>query len=237
VSALERRPRGAIPPHVMNSPLRDLATTLLLALGATACVSRPLDRPVSPDVRLESALSNRDDVEPAVLARTLRGLSLESSRHVPTLVADAAVSLSEGRNARALALVEAALRLDPAHVDAVLIRIRLAALDGDIARAEQRIDAALRMKPDEAALHEGRASLHFIEGEYAEALDALDRADRLDDGSSPRRRFDRGLVEEHMGDDEAAMASYRSCLDLDAGFEPAARRLRALETRPEARRP
>ena len=202
------------------------ALALMLGLQLAACVSPPVGGGPPADERLERILSNQEGSTQEQLARDLRVLTLDHPRHVPSLVADAAVSIETGRTDRAIALLDTVLNAEPDHVDAVLLWTRVAARSGDLAGARRRVEAALRTRPDSPEPHEAAASLMYLEDRLDEAIGALDRADALRGGDSWRGAYHRGLIDEARGELEAAEGHYSRCVELDSSFEPAARRLR-----------
>jgi len=208
------------------SALAGRALALLLGLQLAACVSPPVGGGPPADERLEWILSNQEGSTQEELARDLRVLTLDHPRHVPSLVADAAMSIETGRTDRAIALLDTVLNAEPDHVDAVLLWTRVAARSGDLAGARRRVEAALRTRPDSPELHEADASLMYLEDRFDEAIQALDRADALRGEGSWRSAYHRGLIDEARGELEAAEGHYSRCVELDPSFEPAARRLR-----------
>lgn len=209
---------------IQGSTARALA--VVAGLHLAACASAPVGGGPSPDARLESILSGFDERSVEDLARDLRTLSLDSPRHRPTLVADAALSIETGRTDRATALLEQVLAAEPDHVDAVLLSTRVAARNGDVVGARRRVERALRTRPDAAGLHEADAALLYLEDRHGEAIEALDRADLLRGEASWRSAYHRGLVAEATGDLSAAEEHYARCEELEPSFEPAGRRLR-----------
>ncbi len=202
-----------------------LIAGLLLGAQLTGCVTPPLNELPSADEQLDQLLESTDAPAPA-LARDLRSLSLQQPEHVPTLIADAALSIETGRSDRAVSLLDMALKAEPDNVDAVQLSVQVAARSGDLAGAHRRVEAALRTRPDAPGLHEAHAALLFVEERYPEALEALDRADALAGEASWRSHYHRGLIAEDLGELEDAERHYRLCQDLEPSFEPAARRLR-----------
>lgn len=215
------------------SALRQCLTGLLglLALQAVSCVSPRLGAGPSSSERLAAVLERSDLVDEERLARELRKLSLRSPGHVPTLVADAALSIETGRTERARALLDTALRREPAHVDATVLAVRIAAAAGDMAGAQRRLDSALLARPDEPLLYESGAALAFLDARYGDALAAIDRAEQLEGAETWSHAYHRGLILEADGRSDLAEAAFRRCDELNPGYEPAARRLRALVTR------
>lgn len=211
-------------------PLSMRLLALVAGVQLAACVSPPIGREPSPSADLKSVLTGGRDLPVEQLARSLRALSLEHPRHVPTLVADAALCLETGRVGRATALLDAALQLAPDHGDAVLLATKVAARSGDLGSAWRRVNAALRTRPDAPELHEASAALHFLEEQYGESLAALDRADALAGEASWRSSYHRGLVAEAQGNLTAARDYFLQCEDDASAFEPAVRRRRWIES-------
>ncbi len=205
-----------------------LLAGLALSAQLTGCVTPPLNERPSAGEQLEQLLETPDAPAPE-LARDLRSLSLQHPEHVPTLIADAALSIETGRPDRAVTLLDLALKAEPDNVDAVQLSVQVAARSGDLAGAHRRVEAALRTRPDAPGLHEAYAALLFVEERYAEALEALDRADALAGGTSWRSHYHRGLIAEDQGELADAERHYRSCQDLKPSFEPAGRRLRWMQ--------
>ena len=208
--------------------LRTLAPLATL-LAFSACVSPPLSGGPTADQELETVLRNLNQADRRAVGAELRALSLDHPRHVSTILADAVLSLEEGRTARGRSLLETVLRLEPDHVDAVALATRESTRSGDLAGAHRRLDAALQQKPDEPLLYESRAATYFVEGRYAEALQALDRADALAGSATWRSEFHRGLIAEAQGQTDAAIALFARCQELAPDYEPAGRHRRALE--------
>lgn len=210
-----------MPRSILSKPA--LITCLALSVQLSACVTPPLSERPSADEQLEQLL---DGPKSAGLASDLRALSLQQPNHVPTLIADAALSVATGRTERAVSLLDLALKAEPDNVDAVTLSVRVAARSGDLAGAHRRVEGALRTRPDSPGLHESHAALLFVERRYEEALEALDRADALTGEVSWRSHYHRGLIAEDLGEVAAAETHFAACTELQPDFEPAARRLR-----------
>lgn len=216
---------------------RRAALALLVALTAPACLTPAPTKILSPDEELGRTLSPVSDGDVsdrtrARLAVDVRSLSLRHSNHVPTLVADAALSLDAGNVDRARTSVERALSIDPDHVPGLILAARLATESGNLRAAEKHLVGGLRTRPDDPRLHEALAGTLYVRGDYQSALEALDVADALSGEDGPRWRtdFHRGLIAEALGDLENARAAYTSSVQENGAFEPAARRLQWLET-------
>ena len=161
----------------------------------------------------------------------VRALALDHPRHVPTLVANASLAFEAADPVGAQKYLDQALRVEPRHIDATLLRVRIAAEAGNLPYARRRLEELLDLTPDEASLHEALAGVLYLDGEYERATRELELAARLRETTVPGGVTDyhRGLVAEAAGDLDAARAHYRRSLELDPDFEPAARRWRWLE--------
>ena len=211
-----------------SKPKPLLVAAFLFALVQSACVSPSTQRVPPAGDRLEALLDGSSALSRERLARELRSLSLNSPRHVPTLIADAALSFETGRTARARALLDAALEYEPGDVDATVLAVQVAATSGDLAGASRRIESALVLRPDEPLLHESSAAIAFLGGEFEDAREALDRADLLEGGESWSRAYHRGLIAEAEGQFGVAEDAFERCRELAPDFEEAKRRQRGL---------
>lgn len=222
-------------------------------LVASCVTSSPPTRVESPELRLESLLlqlqrarggdfageaHGRGDHSVATegeVLRELRSLALRFPSHVPTLVANASVAYESQDTIGAQKLLDQALRVDPTHVGATRLRVRIAAEAGNLPFARRRLLEALNVAPDDPELREALAGVHYLLGDLDAARRELDLAETLDgtlDGGSGvawRIAYHRGLIAEAEGDDATALAEYLRCEDLRPEFEPATRRRRWLE--------
>ncbi|MEM8709829.1 MAG: tetratricopeptide repeat protein, partial [Planctomycetota bacterium] len=163
----------------------------LLTVLITSCVSPPIGHEPGADERLRSVLSQYpagSDADAQRLDRDVRSIHLDHPRHVPTLVADAALAIEAGDGERAMFLLDQALALEADNVDAAVLAVGQSVRDGDVRGAQRRLDDALRLRPDHPALHEASASIEFVEERYAEALLAL--ADRLAVQAAPPLEYE-----------------------------------------------
>ena len=112
----------------------------------------------------------------------LRGLAFKHPRHVPTLVANAAVAYEQGDPVGAQRYVDQALDVDPGHVHATLLRVRIAAEGGSLQYASRWLRSQLQLAPDNATVREAYAGILYLQAEYEQA-ELSSRASR---GSSDR---------------------------------------------------
>ena len=214
-------------------------TQLCLATTAAilpACVSPPIGGGPTADERLGAVLSGElpeSYTAKQRLGRSVRRISLDHPHHVPTLIADAALSIDAGDGERAMSLLDQALSLEPENVDATVLAVGQAVRSGDVRGAQRRLDDALRLRPDHPDLYEASASIQFVEGHYPEALLDLDRAEALLGEKSWRNHYHRALIAESQGNIEVSKEELMACLALAPGFQPAQRRLRGLRAQGE----
>ncbi|MEM7516631.1 MAG: hypothetical protein AAF368_06885 [Planctomycetota bacterium] len=220
---------------------------LFLVLAASACQSNQPRFVPSPDAELAQLLlelkrlrggSLDADLEDRgmrsrenEIARQLREMTLVHPRHVPTLVANAAVAYEGNDSAGAQKYLDQALRLQPDHVSATLLRVRIAAEAGNLPYALRKLKEQIQLAPDSLDLRETRAGVYFLLEDYGSAIEDLDAAERLrEDGEgSWRSEYHRGLIAETLGDTQTAQDHYFRCRELNPEFEPAERRWYWLE--------
>ena len=218
------------------------------ALLCPACLTPAPSHVGSPDTELETILVNLKDVrggsfqrdeghvrsgEAAVeaqLTRELRALTLMFPRHVPGLVASASLAYERRDSVTAQKYLDQALVLEPEHLEATLLRVRIAAEAGNLPYARRKIGEQLSFAPDNADLREAHSGVLYLLGEYDLAKEELDVADRLrpDDAEVWRTNYHRGLIAEALGDLEQAQEFYRLSYEQNPTFEPAGRRFRWL---------
>lgn len=124
----------------------------------------------------------------------------------------ARVYWSRGQESEAIDAFEAALKLDPASIDAIMALTELVA-PKDPKRARAMLERFLAGNPEHAAkvLHE-LAKLDAQESRYKDAIEKLKRAISLDEGESDPVRVSLGQVYELSHDTAAAVEEYRKVL-------------------------
>jgi len=223
-------------------PWRSCAPTLILCLSLQAsCLSPEPGRVGSPDEELAAVLEElrferggdfsegRSPGEGNLVA-DLERLALVHPRHVPVLVANAAVAYEENDPVGAQKYLDQALALDPTSVPATLLRVRIAAEGGNLPYAQRKLREQLELAPDDPRLREALAGVLFLLGQYEEALVELDVAEHfLEEGERGGTDYHRGLIAEAMGRFEEARAYYLKSQGGEASADRATRRLRWLE--------
>ena len=234
----------------MKQPCLRILLLALPLMPAFSCLTPEPAAMTSPDEELEILLSELEGARggfdgdettldggrrfPSAteleLARALRQLAFEHPRHVPTLVANAAVAFEANDFVGAQRYLDQALRLDPTHVSGTLLRVRIAAEQGNLPFAMRRVREQLEQAPDDPRLRETLAGIHYLLGDFTAANEQLDLALALaEEGENEWRiEYHRGLIAEGEGDNDRAREHYRRSQDLNPEFEPSLRRWRWL---------
>jgi tetratricopeptide (TPR) repeat protein len=158
---------------------------------------------------------------PALALFTLLGSACQSDAERARDRLDLArTHLSSGQAAAALDLLAEATRLDPALRDAwsVLADARLALEQW--AGADAAAERAIALADTSAHDHETRAQAAMAQERWADAEPALERAITLLEGdrgaSEAPLRTRLARVQEHLGREDDAIASYRRAIEVDA---------------------
>ena len=152
----------------------------------------------------------------------------------------AAVAARAGRWAEAVDHYATLLATHPADTAARAALIAIA--EKDPARAESRLKGLLRVEPEAAHLHFSLGNLYASQSRWPEAQQSWFSAYRLDRGNADHA-YNLAVSLDHMSQPRSALGLYREALVLarssPAGFEAEAvrRRIRALESHPDAGRP
>ena len=162
------------------------------------------------------------------LESEIRRLALEFPTHVPTLFANALLSYEVDDRESAQRYLDRLLTIDPGHVEAAVLRCRIALREGDVPLASEVLEKAIAVAPDQAELHETMAAVDYVAGQFDAAQSELATAENL---GAPRWRaaFHRGLVAESLGERDLALSQYAIVLNERPEFEPAQARSRALQ--------
>lgn len=226
-----------------SSPI--LAVALLL-LGA-ACASNSFghrDPNCDPDERLSELLHRYEDCKrgrceddtPHVLVdcdraeNDLERLALDFPRHVPTLMANAAVAYDAHSQAKAQSYLSSLFAIQKAHPEAAVLRSRIAIEQGNLPGARRFLDSQVEYTPDHAGLREAQSAVLYMAGDLVEARTALDAAHAL--GAPPWRvAFNRGLIAEAAGEMKVAQAQYEAALAENPEFPAARSRLAGARAR------
>ncbi|HTT98071.1 MAG TPA: tetratricopeptide repeat protein [Rhizomicrobium sp.] len=93
-------------------------------------------------------------------------------------------------------------------------------------RALGDIDSGIAIAPDLADAFVDRGAVSIALGHYAEALEDLNKGIALGPHRPQVAYYDRAIVFEQQGDIRAAYNDYKKALDIEPGFEPAAKELK-----------
>ncbi len=201
---------------VTLSKLAVLVPLVLLVVSRPAqaddiadCEGNNLDLKIAACSRLIE--SGRLDGKPLASAHNNRGVGL----------------IRSGRNTRALAEFDAAIRIDPGHYKARHNRGGAHVENGQLDKALSDYNRVIELKPGWARAYGQRGLVYFFKGSFKRALADLDKAIDLDpDGALIYNN--RGVVHEGMGLAEKAIADYRKALELDPSLEIAKTNLHSL---------
>lgn len=228
---------------------RALPLLLCATLLAPSCLSPEPGVNPPPDTELRATLRALKDVRGGEfevteaasnsgtsedeLVRELQSLAFRYPRHVPTLVANAAVSYERGDPVNAQKYLDQALDVDPGHVHASLLRVRIAAEEGSLQYASRWLRSQLELAPDNTAVREAYAGVLYLQSEYKDAEQELDNVERLlgpEHEDAWRLAYHRGLIAEARGDLGRAEELYGRCSELNPEFERGMRRWRWMQS-------
>jgi tetratricopeptide (TPR) repeat protein len=121
---------------------------------------------------------------------------------------------SKGNYQAAIASFNEALKRDPQYLPALFDRanaeLKLRNYDAVI----RDMDAFLQAKPESAKAHNLRGSALTNQARYDAAVKEFDEAQRLDPASCPDACYNRGYAHYAAGDYSAAIADFKSVLDI-----------------------
>lgn len=157
----------------------------------------------------------------------LRRLAGTCQTHVPTLMANAAISYDAREFQRAQDYLNAIFSLRAVAPDAAALRARLALDEGNLPFALRFTSEQIALSPDHAGLREVRAAALFGAGRLTEASAELVTAERLG-APAWRVAFDRGLIAEASGQPAEAIRHFETALNARPGWSAAQGRIRGL---------
>ena len=161
--------------------------------------------------------ASANDAERRIAQRGLRDrftrLALQLPNDADVRSALGALADSLGDRVGARRALDQALRLDPGHVAAAVLQAKLMAEDGDLDNARAVLDRARILRPREPELLLALAQVESLEGNSTLALAFLDEAESAG-AEAWRVEYDRSIVHEFAGDEDAARAAYERALEL-----------------------
>lgn len=192
---------------------------------------------IDPDERLAELLDDYEEfkrggeddashlvVDPDRVKNQIERLSLEFPRHVPTLMANAALAWEHREIAKTQSYLDRLFALASVHPDAAVLRAQVAVREGDLPLARRLLEAHRQYVPDHAGVREALSAVYYLQKEHELAVSELAVAERL--GAPPWRiAYNRGLIAEARGDTAGATAAFEACLAANPDYAPARSRL------------
>ncbi len=220
-------------------------TLLVVALGGCA-TPRPWPDARDSRVQLDAILaewremreaglscqdSERHDnvvVDCGRLRDGLERVSLEFPRDPELQFASAVLAYETGEREQAQFYLDMTLSRDPGHVEAAVLRSRIALEEGNAPFAERLLDRTIEVRPEAPGLREARAAVGYALRDWEEARRSLDVAARL---GAPEWRveYHRGLIAEGEGDLSAAKTHYGHAAAARPDWTPPRARIRGIE--------
>jgi tetratricopeptide (TPR) repeat protein len=160
------------------------------------------------------------DAALALLARAIESGKLTQAQHVEALLARGRAYGAKRDIPRALAEVEAAIRLDPASAPAFLEHGRIQWHRRLAASALADFNEAIRLDPDYAEAYSLRGIVWFHRRDFDRAIADYSEALRLKP-TLAEAHFNRGLAWQEKGERERAIEDFRAALRADPPDEVA----------------
>jgi tetratricopeptide (TPR) repeat protein len=182
--------------------------------GGDTCVSGGVKYPYVDCGRIQAAIER---------------LALDFPTHPPILLANAVIAFETRQPEKALDYLDAIGHQAGISSDAAVLRSRIATSQGNLSFAERILEENVQREPDHAGLREALASIDYLDGDFEQARRNLRIAERLG-APSWRIAYNRGLIAEAEGHDDAAIAHYRAALSERPGWSLAEARKRGLES-------
>jgi len=163
-----------------------------------------------------------------LIRRKAENILFRYPRHIPTRFFAALLAYEANDPLRATEHLDTLFALQPVHPEAAVLRSQIALEAGNFVFAIHFLEDQIALQPDSPELYEAVGSAYFVAGRAQDALTALSTAQGL---GAPKWRvaYNRGLVEESLGQVPQAIASYKEALELMPAWPPAKARLEGLE--------
>lgn len=221
----------------MKQLQRIAALAALLAFASCAHSWGHRTHVIDPDKRLGDLLHDYEEfkkrgeddskhlvVDGERVKNEIERLSLEFPRHVPTLMANAALAWDHREYAKTQSYLDRLFAIAPVHADAAVLRSQVAVREGDLPYARRLLEAHRQYVPDHAGVREALSAVDYLGKDYDAALAELAVAERLG-APAWRIAYNRGLIAEARGDLAAAAAAFEACLSANPDYQPARSRL------------
>jgi tetratricopeptide (TPR) repeat protein len=222
----------------MKNTLRILTSFALVGLAACRADGwGHRSQSPNPDERLTELLAQYEEfkreaeADPAHILvdgqrvkHEIARLSMEFPRHVPTLLANAAISMEHDEFSKCQSFCDRLLTLEPANADAAVLRSQVALREGNMPYAKRLLEAQKSYAPDHAGVREALSATLFLMKDLEGAGRELNAAEQLG-APAWRVAYHRGLLAEAKGDSKGAMAAYQASIDANPDFVQAKTRL------------
>ncbi len=204
---------------------------VVLALCACSCATS-LEGLDDPKGELDEVLRILEQREAAgrygeKARRDLERLAVKYPRDAAILFANGVYAAERNADEQAAVYLDAALRVRARFPEAVVLRGEIALREGNVRLARRLVEEQVQLVPDHAGLRELLGAIDYLDREYDSARSQLELALKL---GAPRWRvaYHLGLLAEAEGDSMAAIELYDESQQLNADFDLARSRLRAL---------
>jgi len=186
-----------------------LAATLLLAAGAATAAEQAPN-----DAERCAAITNNPDLAIQHCSRAIDSGKF-SGESLSRLHFSRAVEYSaKGMHERAIADLDASIKLDPKYADAYSSRGNAWSTRGDSDRAIADFDMALKLSPKDRFVLGSRAFEWTVRGDYARAIADHDTVLQMDPKSAVNV-FGRGRAHFYNGDNARAVADLEQAMKLE----------------------
>ncbi len=124
--------------------------------------------------------------------------ALGAQETVAGLLVEARAAYESGHRRRALSLANEAIRLDPQHADAYLLRGAIHERSREYTLALADYDEAIRLRPQQAHAYNRRGGVRFKLNRIADSIEDFDKAIALDPRQEPHH-WQRGIAYYYAG--------------------------------------
>lgn len=223
--------------HRNKNILAVAALTLLASCVSNSWGHRP--QTADPDKRLAELMERYEECKtkhcqgdgtPHILVdadrwrNEIERQSLEFPRHVPTLMACAALAFENDEFAKTQSYCDRIFAIEPVHADAAVLRSQVAIREGNLPFAKRLLESQRDYAPDNAGVRESLSATLYLLKDFDGAARELGAAEKLG-APAWRTSFNRGLIAEARGDAKGAMAAYEASVAANPDFAPARSRL------------
>jgi len=219
---------------------RHLISAGVLLLLVTSCKTNysfgHRDASLNPDARLAGLVSDYEKskkgnastnelvIDHSAAWLQIERLAVEYPRHVPTLMANAAIAYEEREKEKSKRYLDALFSVEHSHPDAAVLRSRVALDEGNMPLARRVLETQIAYTPYEAGVHEAYSSVLYMSRDLDGAIREINLAEKQ---GAPKWRvaYNRGLIAEAAGRHTDAQRYFQAAVDENPEFAPARARL------------